>query len=278
MSAQVVKVVKAFLGLILIVVVFPHVCLAQVVINEFLPNPEGSDSEGEWVELYNQGEASVSINDWKLVDLAGNELLISTASAHQDPVIESRKWLVIYRDGGKFSLNNSGEEQIRLYSWENISHPVDEINYNTSTEDMSLGRLPDGSSNWEGELLPTAGGANQAVPVAIPTPTPTQTPTPTNTPNPTPTPTKTPTPTPTSTSAPSLTPTLTLTPTPVSKDSGLVLAETDIGMPTATPTEPPKENSASQPDYLPLIITFMGLILIGAAAWPYIRGKLKPDN
>ena len=41
-------------------------CETDVRINEFLPNPDGDDSGAEWVELFNAGEASVDLSDWKL--------------------------------------------------------------------------------------------------------------------------------------------------------------------------------------------------------------------
>ena len=49
----------------------PVVCVpdtGDIVINEFLPDPEGSDSdaESEWVELYNNSSSAVSIDGWKL--------------------------------------------------------------------------------------------------------------------------------------------------------------------------------------------------------------------
>jgi hypothetical protein len=37
-----------------------------VVINELLPDPEGPDAEKEWVEVYNGGAASVSLEGWEL--------------------------------------------------------------------------------------------------------------------------------------------------------------------------------------------------------------------
>ena len=38
----------------------------QVKINEIIPNPDGTDSGQEWVELYNSGEESVRMDGWTL--------------------------------------------------------------------------------------------------------------------------------------------------------------------------------------------------------------------
>ncbi|MEA3463903.1 MAG: lamin tail domain-containing protein, partial [Patescibacteria group bacterium] len=40
----------------------------NIIINEFLPNPEGADAEGEFIELYNQGGAQVNLINWKVDD------------------------------------------------------------------------------------------------------------------------------------------------------------------------------------------------------------------
>lgn len=39
---------------------------AAVVINEYLADPAGTDGNKEWVELYNNGDASVDVSGWKL--------------------------------------------------------------------------------------------------------------------------------------------------------------------------------------------------------------------
>src|SRR5688500_14138654 len=41
-------------------------CAGAVVLNELFPNPGGADDDAEWVELYNRGPASVSLDGWVL--------------------------------------------------------------------------------------------------------------------------------------------------------------------------------------------------------------------
>jgi len=43
----------------------------MVYINEFLPNPVGNDTSGEWLELFNSGSSSVSLDGWKIVSGSG---------------------------------------------------------------------------------------------------------------------------------------------------------------------------------------------------------------
>ncbi len=48
---------------------FHTVVYASVVINELYPKP--SDEQSEWIELYNSGSESVSLNLWKLENTEG---------------------------------------------------------------------------------------------------------------------------------------------------------------------------------------------------------------
>ena len=47
-------------------VTFPAAALAQVVINEVLFDPTGSDTGLEWVELYNASDSAVNLSGWQL--------------------------------------------------------------------------------------------------------------------------------------------------------------------------------------------------------------------
>ena len=38
----------------------------DVVINEVLYDPEGADSGYEWIELFNAGDQSVNLENWKI--------------------------------------------------------------------------------------------------------------------------------------------------------------------------------------------------------------------
>ena len=46
-----------------------------ICINELMPNADGSDQgifpQGEWVELFNTGSSSVSLEGWTIVDIGG---------------------------------------------------------------------------------------------------------------------------------------------------------------------------------------------------------------
>ncbi len=49
----------------------------QVIINEIMPDPMGSDTNQEWIELYNPGDAPVNVQGWTIRDCATQMLTLS---------------------------------------------------------------------------------------------------------------------------------------------------------------------------------------------------------
>lgn len=141
-----------------------------VVINEFLPDPEGDDEgkkpEGEWVELYNAGEDEVDVDGWMIYDSDDDhELVISSDNIDGDStVIKPKKFLVVYRDGdGDFALNNSGGDAVRLYDGKISAggNLIDSYVYGgKASKGKSFARIKDGSDGWVGPVPPTSGGKN----------------------------------------------------------------------------------------------------------------------
>lgn len=271
---------KILWGIFLIIsflFIFSQSCFAQVVINEFLPDPEGSDNEGEWVELYNLGDKSVDLNQWKLKDAKNRQLIISEDSVGDLPIIKPKSWLIIYRKGSSFTLNNADLTEIKLYDASQSSQLKDSVKYEGCQEGISWGRIPDGTGELQNGLLLTLGQSNQILPTptSIPTPLPTPTATPEPEPTSTPTPTFTPSPTPTKTPTP--TPSKTPTPTPkVEEGNGnfeIVLGESDINQPEITPTPKAEllDNQQESNVFLPLGIIAAGVILMIIATWPYLK-------
>ncbi len=48
----------------------------NVVINEFIPDPEGADKENEWIEIRNLENREIDLNGWKLKDKSEKEYII----------------------------------------------------------------------------------------------------------------------------------------------------------------------------------------------------------
>jgi hypothetical protein len=89
---------------------------ADVRITEFMPNPFGPDEGKEWVELYNAGNATVTLSGWKLDD--GSSAGSPGSSAYEldgSLKIFPFGYLVVNVPQGKFALNNSGSDAVRLF-------------------------------------------------------------------------------------------------------------------------------------------------------------------
>ena len=100
----------------------------MIFINEWLPNPLGLDTEGEWVELFNGGNEAVRLDGWKLV--SGDSKF---SFAGKD--IVSGGYLVLRRSETKLVLKNI-DGSIFLYDKE--GHLVDSESF--------LGSAPEGKS------------------------------------------------------------------------------------------------------------------------------------
>ncbi|GEM_PF-4189397 len=179
----------------------------QVVLNEILPNPEGPDSQdglaGEWVELYNNGDAPVDVAGWYIEDASpsGNRRTISASasSTHTGGTIigaqgSGSEWLVVFMNA---SVLNTDGDTVSLFDDEDSpkdSHAfgVSVTDTNDSDEDSTPGeenepateedpanegksfaRIPDGIGAWI-DPVPTPGGPNRAEEVADEPPVVTQ--------------------------------------------------------------------------------------------------------
>lgn len=184
----------------------------NVVLNEFLPNPDGilctdggsscapgdsnfifdfgSDSDdmpqGEWVELYNNGNMDVDLTGWYLRDSTngeGNKTPINNSHILvSSPIIPAHGWLVVYMN--KAIYNNPGDT-VRLFNKngtliDSYSYGVDSTfcdmeptpNANNDTSgsgscnnsnvpgNKSFARIPDGTGAWI-DPIPTPGEPNK---------------------------------------------------------------------------------------------------------------------
>jgi hypothetical protein len=171
------------LSLPIFFLMFPTKVFAQVVINEILPDPDGDDTDNEWIEIFNPD--NLDLNGYVLEDKNGKKIILTN-------IVD--KWAVIYPHGeGGFAITNTGST-IKLYESSLSTEPINSYSYEGSTKGKSWGRLPDGGAEYALVLDPSPGSSNQA-PTPTPTPIPTLTSTPTSTPTLTPTPTPIPIPT-----------------------------------------------------------------------------------
>jgi len=143
--------------------------LADIVLNEFLPNPTGDDNApmlgGEWVELYNNSASDVDVNGWYLYDSIDTHALPinSSRTSTGNTIVPAGGFLVVYRNGDSdFSLNqNVDGDTVRLYNGSISSGTL--IDSHTYTgpvaENKSIARIPDGTGPWV-DPVPTPGSSN----------------------------------------------------------------------------------------------------------------------
>ena len=82
----------------------------SIIISEFIPNPEGADTENEWIELFNQSDQIANLTNWQLDDQeGGSKPFIFPANS----LIAPHQFLVLRRSITKLSLNNDND-QVRL--------------------------------------------------------------------------------------------------------------------------------------------------------------------
>ena len=122
----------------------------DIVINEFLPNPEGSD-DNEWIELKNLGNFDVSLKGWRISDSTDKHYVIG------DLIISANSFAIFEKKDTAISLNNSDGDSLKLY-WPDESL-VSQVSYtDEAQEDESYARKNDGSYCWT--KTTTKGGEN----------------------------------------------------------------------------------------------------------------------
>lgn len=166
-----------FLTIFSVILLFPFISKAAVVINEIMYDLDGSDSGREWIEVINNSDTAVNLTDWKFFEAETNHKLTliqgdSNIPAYGYAIIADNSGNFLTDNPGfsgilfdsTFSLSNTGEN-LALKNNDNI---VDEITYNSSWgangDGKSLQRKnPGGNSNdstsW-GTGNPTPGVLN----------------------------------------------------------------------------------------------------------------------
>ena len=150
-----------------------------LVINEFMASndgtieyPEDSGNYPDWFEIYNYGEEDIDIGGMYVRD-DSHWHLIPTGYSSQTTV-KAGGHLLLWADSGLpagplhvgFGLGKSSDE-IGIYD-EN-RNPIDVVPFSNQVDDMSRGRLPDGSYNWITFEIggATPGSENRGKPVEV---------------------------------------------------------------------------------------------------------------
>ena len=180
---------------LIILFVFTNKNLTQqnpkIFINEFLASNVSVDADivdfddySDWIEIYNDEIFDVDISGFYLTDNFNNPTKWKIPSG---TIINAKGFLRFWADGFdnypgqtfrrdyypydyfttkyyhlNFSLSRSTEE-IGFFSPDTII--VDSVSYNLQLQDVSMGRKPDGSSNWFyfGEPTPNASNITEGI-------------------------------------------------------------------------------------------------------------------
>ena len=81
----------------------------MVFINEWLPNPAGSDAAGEFVELFNKGASATDLSGWRLATENGKQFPLDGYE------ILPQGYLVLRKSTTKLTLRNS-DGAVSLYA------------------------------------------------------------------------------------------------------------------------------------------------------------------
>ncbi|HWP61579.1 MAG TPA: lamin tail domain-containing protein [Candidatus Paceibacterota bacterium] len=175
----------------------PAFASAQVVINEIMYNPQGSNTGREWIELYNQGSTDVTMvggsasKTWRVQDGSGNNALHtltdpSGGTGRGSLVVPAGGYLIIASDPTEFisgeyaggvysavksaiSLSSTGASISLIDQTSGTAVTIDKVTYTNaqggSDDGTSLQRQSDGS--WIA-AIPTPGSSNSSVAYVAP--------------------------------------------------------------------------------------------------------------
>lgn len=123
----------------------------DIIINEVLPNPKGTDGDDEFIELKNIGTETTNLVGWSLGDSTTKKYKITQGT------IQPNSYIVFKRSMTSVALNNTGGDEVKLYNTGGTV--VDSIKYTGSAgEDEAYARKDDNSWVWTTE--PTPGKTN----------------------------------------------------------------------------------------------------------------------
>jgi PKD repeat protein len=118
----------------------------DIIINEILPNPKGSDNENEFIELKNIGASEVDLAGWKLGDSTTRKYIISKDD-FPAAIIKPQDFFILKRKVTGIALNNSGGDAVKLY-WPN-DYILQTVEYEGSArEDQTYARGADNKWAW----------------------------------------------------------------------------------------------------------------------------------
>ena len=135
-----------FFLILIVLFLFSKQALAEVLINEVLPDPQGKDKEGEWIELYNNNDTNIDLSGWILRDRVGQGRTFIFPDRTE---IGHFNFLLCPISQTKLSLNNTGDTIELLNASGTLQ---DKVDYPTAKQGQSYNRTDNG---WQWSASPT---------------------------------------------------------------------------------------------------------------------------
>ncbi|MDP3991157.1 MAG: lamin tail domain-containing protein [Candidatus Nealsonbacteria bacterium] len=126
----------------------------DVVINEIMPSPIGTDSQEEWIEIFNQNPFDIGLFEWKLTDIKGKT---NTYVFPKETTMAPKSFLVLVRPTTNIVLNNDGDGLNLIQPNDNI---IDTVNYEKAEQGKSFNRV---GLKWEWNDQITPGKENKVI-------------------------------------------------------------------------------------------------------------------
>ncbi len=112
-------------GIVILLAVFlmAGFCSADIIINEIMQNPSAvGDGDGEWFELYNDGDMDVDIEGWIFADADGDSSVI----ANGGPLVIAAGGYLVLGNNADFATNGGVNVDYEYAGWY-LSNGADEV-------------------------------------------------------------------------------------------------------------------------------------------------------
>lgn len=120
----------------------------EVCINEILPNPEGADADGEFIELKNNSFEKINLLNWQLDDAEGGS---RPYIINSDTWIDVEDYLLIHRAESGLALNNT-LDSVRLFN--SFGELIDSVDYSDVIEGEAYARGANAKWFWTDIITP----------------------------------------------------------------------------------------------------------------------------
>lgn len=112
---------------------------SNIFISEVFPNPKGTDTDKEWIELFNKENHNINLGNWSLnINNPSKNTKPKTIKFNDKTTIKANSYLIIESPAYKFSILNTNCK-IELKDF--VGKSIDTITYENSEENLSLSRI-----------------------------------------------------------------------------------------------------------------------------------------